>query len=257
MFDTSRRVRRASTLLGLTALVLAPAAAQAQGSALPDARTLIAKYAQAVGGDAWKKHKSARMKATMDMGANGMTGTMEVVQLFPNSFSSTLTLPGMGELRSGYDGTTAWSMNPMMGPQVLSGAQADAIREQADPESALRTSPNIVSTETVEKATMNGQECYKVKITFKTGNVTTDCYSVSDGLLVATMAKTATPMGDVESTTYSSNYKDFGGMKRATNLVSEAMGQRSTITITSWEWDNVEARELELPAEIKALVKKP
>ena len=36
------------------------------------------------------------------------------------------------------------------------------------------------------------------------------------------------------------------------------MGQEITVTLTSWEWDTVDPKELELPAEIKALVvKKP
>ena len=45
---------------------------------------------------------------------------------------------------------------------------------------------------------------------------------------------------------------------RATTTTFEAMGQQQVITMTAWEWDTVDPKEIELPAEIKALVdKKP
>jgi len=257
MFEKSGLVRRSVWLAAFASVVVAPAA-RAQGAAgLPAAKELIAKYEAAIGGDNWKKHKSARMKATMEMAGNGMKGDMEVVQIYPDHVSSKMTITGLGDMRTGYDGTTAWSMNPMTGPQVLAGAQADALKESADPEKTQRNDANLTSAETIEKTNMGGEDCYKVKLTWKNGKTSTDCYSVSSGLLVATTEKTATPMGEIESTTYQAAYKDFGGMKRATMITQEAMGQRSTITVTAWEWDNVDAKEIDLPAEIKALVKKP
>ena len=258
MSDLFRRAGHALSYAGLTMLLVAPPVhAQDAAAGLPAAADLIARYAKAVGGDVWKQHKSARMKATMEVPTAGMSATMEVVQIFPNAVSSTVTLGGLGEIKQGYDGTTAWSVNPMTGPQVLTGAMADAIKEQADPENSLRTSANIVSSETLEKTTINGQDCYRVKHTWKSGSITTDCFAVSDGLLIATTAKASTPMGEVEGTTYQSEYKDFGGMKRPTKVTSETQGQRSVMTMTSWEWDVVDPKEVVPPPEITALIKKP
>jgi hypothetical protein len=63
-------------------------------------------------------------------------------------------------------------------------------------------------------------------------------------------------MGEMETTVRLGEYKDFGGVKRPTTVTQEAMGQVQVITITGWEWDTVEDKELELPPEIKALVEK-
>jgi len=255
----SSRPGRAFVLLSLTSVLVAPAAVRAQGAAgLPAAKDLIAKYAAAVGADTWKKHKSARMKATMEMGAGGMSGNIELVQIFPNAVAQKLIVPGMGEIRTGFDGTVAWAVDPMQGPQVLTGPRADQARDDADPENSLRLSANITSSETLEKTTVEGKECYKVKHTWKSGRVVTDCYAVSDGLLVSTSSKQVGPMGEVETTQYQSDYKDFGGLKRPTTIRQDAMGQQVTIRLTGWEWDNVDPKELELPPEIKALAgKKP
>jgi hypothetical protein len=255
MSATSRRGCRALLILGLTSAAV-PAMARAQSpAALPPAKDIITRYVQATGGDEWRKHKSGRMKATMDVPGAG-SASLEVVAIFPNAVAQKMTLPGLGEISNGWDGTIAWSVNPMMGPQILTGAQADAMREEADPENGMRMSPNIVSSETVEKTTMNDVECYKVKHTFKSGRVSTDCYGVADGLLVASVTKAVTQMGEVEATQYSSDYKEIGGVRRPMKVITEQMGQRLVLNVISWEWDNVDPKEVEAPAAIKAL-KKP
>jgi hypothetical protein len=258
MSVTFRRAGRAVALLCLTTSIVTPAAARAQdGAVLPPAKEILARYWHAVGSDAWKKHKSSRMKATMTLPTG--SATLEVVSIFPSGVSQTVTIPGLGEIKGGYDGNVVWQTNPMQGPRLLTGAEADGLRDGADPQNALRTSPNIVSSETVEKTTMNGQDCYKVKHTWKSGRVETDCYSVENGLLVATMSKQVSSMGEAEMLQYQSDWKDFGGMKRPTTITQQItnMNIQTVVTVTSFEWDDVDPKELELPPEIKALVKKP
>lgn len=229
--------------------------AQAQDP-LPPAKQLIERFMKESGGDVWKRHKSSRMKASMEVPAAGLKAELEVVQVYPNSVMEKTNMPGLGELKTGYNNGVAWSIDPMQGPKVLTGAQADAMRENADPATQFRMSPEITSSETVEKTTINDQACYKVKHTYKSSRVAHDCYSVETGLLVATTTTQATAMGEVEVTHYAGEYKELGGMKRPTVVTSQMMGQQMTLRIISWEWDTVEPSEVDLPAEIKALVEK-
>jgi hypothetical protein len=253
-----RRAGRAFTLICLTNSIMAPAAVRAQDAhGLPPAKEILARYWQAVGSDAWKKHKSSRMKATMTLPTG--SAMLEVVSIFPSGVAQTVTIPGLGEIKGGYDGNVAWQTNPMQGPRLLSGPEADGLRDGADPQNALRTSPNIVSSETIEKTSMNGEDCYKVKHTWKSGRVETDCYSLKDGLLVATMSKQVSSMGEAEMVQFQSDWKDFDGLKRPTTITQQItnMNIQTVVTVMSFEWDNVDPKELELPPEIKALVKKP
>ena len=64
------------------ALSLSFVATSAGAQALPDAKELIAKYGKAVGGDNWKAHKSARMKATMEMPGAGLRADIEAMNIF-------------------------------------------------------------------------------------------------------------------------------------------------------------------------------
>ena len=241
----------------LTAIALLPALSQSvQAQGLPVAKDLIAKWAKETNAEAWKAHKSSRMKAAFDLPAMGMSATMEVVNIYPGITASKIDLPGMGELRQGFDGTVAWSVNPMQGPSILSGAPLEAAKEDNDPSNYSRISPAIVSSETMEKTTLGGQECYKVKHTWKSGKASFVCFGVADGMITWSQAKAVTAMGEVETTTTFAAYKDWGGVKRATTTTIDQMGQQIVITVQGYEWDNVDPKEVELPAEIKALTEK-
>jgi hypothetical protein len=234
-------------------------AAQAGAQELPPAKEIIAKWAAAANVNGWKSHTSARATSTFDIPAMSISAKMELVQTFSPAMSkSKIDIPGMGEMWQGFDGNVMWSVNPMQGPTVMSGPQAVSIKEDNDPDNYSRTSAAIVGSETVEKTRLNETDCYKVKHTWKSGRISHDCFSVSDGLLVWSQAKVASPMGEAETTTNFSAYKDFGGMKRATTTTVEQGGQQFVITLNTWEWDTVTPKEMELPPEIKAMVdKKP
>ena len=244
------------SLVVLAGMSLLPVTGSAQ---LPAAKDLIQKWATAVNAAGWKGHKSARMIATVDLPAMGMSAKTEAIQMFAPAQSIQKTdFPGMGEMRMGFDGKTAWMTNPMMGASIVPDSLMGAQREEADPDNYSRMSAAIASSETVEKTKLNDTECYKVKHTWKSGRVTHDCFSVTDGFIVWSQAKATSPMGEVEMVQMFSAYKDFGGIKRATTTSTEQAGQQIIITLQSWEWDTVDPKEFELPADVKALmVKKP
>jgi hypothetical protein len=246
---------RGSILLGALGVGVYSTQLPAQG--LPAAKDLIAKWAQSVNGDGWKGHKSARSTADFDFPAMSMSGKMESMVMFSPSMSkSKVTLPGMGEMWQGFTGEVQWMTNPMMGAQVMSGPEAAGLKEDNDPSNYSRLTTTIVSSETIETMKVNDQECYKVKHTWKSGRTTFDCFAVNDGMIIWSQAKTPSPMGEVETTTTFSAYKDFGGVKRATTTTVDQGGQQFVITLTSWEWDTVKEEEMALPPDVKALVEK-
>jgi len=63
-------------------------------------------------------------------------------------------------------------------------------------------------------------------------------------------------MGEMDVTQFYSEYKDMAGMKRATVMSGQMMGQELKTTLTSWEWDTVKPEDTEPPADIKALLPK-
>lgn len=238
--------------LALAACALAPAAASAQQ--LPPAQQLVQRYVQAIGGrDALLAPRTTRTRGTFEMPASGLTGELEVLAGKPNRVATRVTIPGLGEIRNGYDGTTGWSVDPMMGARLLSEAELAAAREQADPMAAVRDPSVFTSMTTVEQTAMGGQACYKVRLVWKSGRESFDCYAVDSGLLVGSITNQESPMGTMSVTTLVSDYKNFGGVRMPTRMTQEAMGQQQVMTITSVEFDVVDDAAFALPAEIAAL----
>ena len=252
---------RATTATTTTASTTSTATAQTAttSSSLPAARTIIDRYIQAIGGrDAVLRHTSIRSVGSFEMPAAGVKGNLTVVQVAPNKMGMTIDLPGMGQMVTAYDGTVGWSINPMQGPRVLEGKELAQIREDAGPAAMLRPADRVRSVETVERTTMNGQSCYKVKVTTLSGRETFDCYSTETGLLVGMTGTQDSPMGQVQVTTLFDDWKEFGGLKAATKVRLQMLGQEQVLTIDRVEFDRQDdLKALEMPEQVKPLVKKP
>ncbi len=248
-------------MLRLTAAVIPMVAlvsvAGAQATSLPPAASLIAKYSQAVGGQAFLSPKSVITKGGFAMPAAGINAKFEMIQLAPNQMSMVTEIPGMGKIEAGFDGTTAWSMDPMQGARVLAGKELDQLRDEADRRASLRAPEFFASQETVADTTMNSERCYLVKLTWKSGRVTHDCYSAATGLLVASQSVQTSAMGDMPVLTLLSDYKKFGDVMIPTKTVQEGMGQQQILTIESVVFGDGAGVVITPPAAVQALAKPP
>lgn len=248
---------RSIRFTSLLAALVVPAALSAQDAAsLPAAKDLVARHVAAIGGrDAVLRHTSMRATGTFAMPANGLGGELMTAQTRDGKALLKMTIAGMGEMAGGYDGTVGWASNPMQGPRLLEGKELAQMREDAGfAASLLRESPNIASMETVEKSAVGGVACYKVKITYASGRVAYDCYGVETGMLAGQVFVQESPMGTMELVNIVSDWKEFGGIKVATTLRQQAMGQEQVMTITAVDFDLPEHAALfDLPANVKAL----
>lgn len=234
--------------------VAAPKVMTAQSAPLPPATALLAKYADAVGGPAYLAAKSVVMKGGMSMPAAGINATFELTQVSPNQMSMVTDIPGMGKIQAGYDGTTAWSMDPMQGARVLAGEELAQIQDESDRRAAVRAPEMFAAVETVSDTTMNAERCFLVKLTWKSGRESFDCYSAASGLVVASRSIQKTAMGDIPVVTLFSEYKKFGPVTVATKTVQEAMGTQQVLTIASVELGG-DGVTITPPPAIQALAK--
>lgn len=248
------RTARALALLAVVAVPAAPGVAAAQD--LPAAKELVARYVTAIGGrDAILKYTSIRSTGFFEMPAAGLRGDLRIVQAKDGRTSMRISVPGMGELAGGYDGTTAWSMNPMQGPRLLEGKELAQMKEDAGFLTMLRESPAIDSMVTVAQDTIGGEACYKVKVSYKSGRTSFDCYSAATGLLAGTISVQESNMGTVEVTTAMTEWKEFGGIRFATRMRQQAMGQEQVLGVDEVAFDSPDdTQAFALPEPVKALV---
>lgn len=242
------------TKLTIVACALFVATVQASAQT-PDAKSLISKYQSAINADALLKAKSIKQTGTFEAPAMNISATVEVLRGAPNKLIAK-SVTGMGEVIQGYDGRVGFRVDPMQGNKVLQGKELDELLEEALLTAYVRNIDHFTTMETLKKKKIDGQQCYEVKLVWKSGHEVHDCYAVDSGLLVATSTKIEVPRaGSVEVVKSFSDYKDFNGIKLPTLIVTSARGQvGGKISISTVAFDQLDDSAFALPESIRAMV---
>jgi hypothetical protein len=247
-------LRRARAVaLAACAVAVIPMVAAAQ--AAPTVQQIHEKYVAAIGGRAaWAAIQSMSQKASVAAGAMG-TFTSEQVIARSGKMAMTITAP-FGELRNGFDGEVAWGINPMQGATILTGAEADAMKQGASLGLLTYEPGSFKSATLVGAADFEGRKTWHVKITPTVGPELNEYFDQATGLKIGFSAKAATQMGEIESTTRLQEYTQYGAVKMPKIIVqSNPMAGEITITIESVEFNKVADAAFALPDAVKALRK--
>lgn len=112
-------------LLAMSAVSLAQRAKPAPVSkSLPPVSQILDAYVRAIGGrEARGKIRSLSMKGTVEMAPMGIRGTFESIAAEPYLTFTRMNMAGLGEFVDGFDGTTAWTINPLQGGRTKSAAE--------------------------------------------------------------------------------------------------------------------------------------
>lgn len=242
-----RSVRRSLATLALLAMGSAVAVAQSPAE-------ILARYTKTI--DPQGKIATIQgMKSTitMDIPAAGMSASITAQQSRPNLMAMVIDIPGLGQMRQGFDGTTAWSSDPMQGPRLITGAEAAALTDGADMNAMARKPEQFTSIEAAGEVDLDGDKASCLKLTWKSGRVTTECFSNASGLLVESRQTQQSQMGEIEAVTRVSDYKEVNGILVPHKLTQSAMGMQQVMTTTSVEFGPQDPKAFELPPEVKAL----
>ncbi len=131
---------------------------------------IIANYLENTGGiDNWKALKGFKMKATVNQ--QGMDIPITIIQLADGRNYVKIELQGKEICQGVFDGEVLWSHNFMtMKPEKSDNETTEnAKRELADfPNPFLKLKENGYKAELLGKETVEGTECFKIKLTKKT-----------------------------------------------------------------------------------------
>jgi hypothetical protein len=232
-------------------------APKTDAATLPSARSIIDRHVEAVGGrKALAGHKSMKMQGTMNLPANGMSGKIELMAARPNKTVTRVSIPGVGDIEDGFDGTRGWSVNPMTGAMLTSGKELEERKFHSDFDSDLKEDANFEYMKTVEKTTFEGRPVYKIALKRK-GATTEDIeyYDTENGFKLGSEATRTTSMGAMSVVSIASDYKKFGDLMHPTTIRQKTMGIEQVLTVSSIEYDVVPETAFEMPAAVKALIK--
>jgi len=229
--------------------------AAAQEAELPPAQEVLGRFVEAIGGEkALRRPKSLEMTGEFSMPANGISGELRLYMMAPDLLRVTIEIPGIGLTQEGYDGRTAWSMDPVMGPRVKGGSELAQTRFHSDFYAALHTQDRYESIETVARTEFGDSTCFKLRLVTRYGEEFFEYYDVDTGLLTGMERTIESPMGRVKTSEIVGDYREFAGVKMATRVVRSIGPMEQVLRIDEVKVDTLKKTAFELPAEIQALV---
>jgi hypothetical protein len=242
--------------LGLLAVSMSNAMAETDNDQeLPDARSLIERHLETIGGrEAIEAQTEGMMKGEFAMPAAGITGELLVASRAPADRVMRIELPGMGTIKTGYSPDLAWSIDPFMGPRLIEGKEFDSMTENSVPGAVMRDPEFVAAATTVELTEFLDQACYRVKLEWRSGRETHDCYAVESGLLIAAESVESSPMGEMQSLTLLGEHKEMHGFLVPTVTRIQTMGQEQILTVTELSLEAPDPELFELPPAIQTLV---
>ena len=178
---------------------------------------VIKKSIEAQGGlEKMKAIKTMKVTGKMIIGGGQLEAPMTSYMKRPGNNRTEISIQGQ-QIVEAFDGTTKWSINPMLGskdPQKASDEDTKAAADDAD----MVESPLVNykekghSAELLGKEDVGGSMAYKIKVILKSGNVQTVYLDEKSFLTVKTVSKMKRMGQEFEAETLPGNYKPVDGV---------------------------------------------
>ena len=194
-------------------LLSVPAAAQPELK-LDD---VINKSIEAQGGlDKIKAIKTMKMTGKMVLGGGQIEAPITSYSKRPHSNRMEISIQGQ-KIIEAFDGTTKWSVNPMMGskdPQKANDEDTKAAMDDSDVVEGplVNWKEKGHSAELLGKEDVEGSMAYKIKVTMKSGNIQTIYLDEKSFLTVKMVAKVKRMGQEFEAESMPGNYKPVEGV---------------------------------------------
>lgn len=195
---------------------------------------IIAKNIQAVGGLA-KLESVQTLRTSGKVSIQGFEVRFAEVAKRSDKVREEMTVQGMSQVRA-YDGKTAWQINPFEGrrdPEILSADDAKDLQIDADIDGPLvNYSEKGSKAEFVGHDSVEGTDCYKIKLTLKNGDVRY-YYIDTDSLMELKLETQTSVRGTIqESETYYGDYEQVNGIYYPFALETGQKGSPDRIKFT-------------------------
>jgi carboxyl-terminal processing protease len=223
---------------------------------LPSGADLVARYVAAIGGaDAWRALTSVRATGTTELPAQNLRGTFETISARPMHAVVRMELAGIGKVESGFNGEVGWTLDPLVGPSLVTGGPLAEMKNDAHFDAALHPPDLVASITTAARVEFDGRPAFKARVIYTGGQERDEFFDVDSGLLLGSEAISDTPMGKVPVRIVLRDYKAFGAVTQPTRMIQSSMGFDQHFVVESIDLNTVKPGTLEPPAVIRAMIK--
>ncbi|HLU66182.1 MAG TPA: hypothetical protein VKZ63_07890 [Kofleriaceae bacterium] len=235
-----------------------PAAAASPAAAVT-AEEVLDRYVEVTGGaDAHHAITAVRVTGTFSIPKAGLTGKAVIIQAAPRETIMRIEFPGMGSHEAGVTGDLAWEKSAMTGARIIEGEERDRALLDATLNADIDWRKHY-RAELAGSEEQDGRTLHKVVLTPLAGGAPrTRFFDAETGLLVRSEEVQKTQMGEVQTTSVYSDYREVGAapavIKVSHRQEVTAMGNQQVITTDSVEINpTLPADTFAVPAEIEKL----
>ena len=192
------------------------------GKALPNAEELIERHIFESGGfAAYERLKTQRITGTIDFLSRNLEARTETWSAGDGRYYQSVDIPGLGKQEEGSDGQVAWERSPILGPRSKPRSKLTGLGMTLDAAEVIgwRYLVGEVRTEALE--TIDGHECYRVRVSGRSGTSGTApqsslrWYDRKTGLLYRTSLSSKSEMGDIPTVLTYQAWRTVEGLKVA------------------------------------------
>ena len=223
----------------------------------PTGSSVVDRFVAVTGGKAaYNRVTSELAEGTVNMGAQGVSGTVKVFKKAGNSYT-VIEIEGVGKLEEGVLGGIAWENNKITGARVRTGEEREVHVRNAAIDLDQQWRKYFPTAELAGNETVAGEDCHKVIMRPKSGEPETRFFSKKTGLLLKMSATMPTQMGPMPMESTSLDYREVQGVKRPFKLGVMAGGQSAEMVFTKWTINGaIPDTAFALPPEVVSLVPK-
>jgi len=181
---------------------------------MPTAQEVLAKYVQAIGGRVnYEKTKSRMTKGSVEIPAAGIKGTFENYAAAPGKLLNKVTLPGIGDIIEGFDGTTAWSINPIQGNRDKQGEELAQSRLTYNFYRDINLDKLYPKMEVKGMEKLGDKDVYVLVGTPENLPSETFYFDAKSGLLLRQDSTVVSPEGKIPTKTFLEDVREVDGVK--------------------------------------------
>jgi len=205
---------------------------------LPAAKDIADKYLKAIGGrEALLKHKSRFQTGTIELSPMGLKGTVEIYARSDNRSLTKINLAGVGEILDAFDGTGAWTSNPMQGSRVKEGNELLQMKRTSTwaREANLDKYYSSMVVKGIEK--VGDRDAY-VFVGSSEGLPDDILYfDTETGLMLRSDSIIISPEGQQATSTIYEDYREVDGVKSAFKIKAKTPAFEITTTLSELKYD--------------------
>ncbi len=219
----------------------------------PTAEQLFQNHIAARGGaDAIRKARRIHEVLLFEMPSVGLKGRVERWSMSPNRQTSLSDIPGIGQIRQGYDGKVGWMVGGPVGAMVLSGDLLENFRVEANALSDLEFQERFSSMATVARVDHHGFDCWAVEAVDRQGRKQTLYFDAESGLQRGSDVVAATLGGPMQTITVVGDFREIDGVKIAskTTVIIPEHDVTQVVTLEEVTLDDFDESVFDLPEEI-------